>query len=166
MAELTDCLVNYEGWLHHTASGFGDSGLHDDLVQEGRIAMWGQLKKHGSEHVGFMTSQARLRMGQIVRGDGQFGNTEKGRSGRDVKPVASVDQFDVPIGPTQMDIAEAASWAYHHGEIHAAIDSLSPKRREAVVLFLRDGAMTHAQRVALADARAILATELSHLEDR
>lgn len=157
-----EILHNYSGWLHHAASGFGDQNLHDDLVNEGRIAAWRQMEKHGQEHAGFMTSQARLRMGQIARGEKAFGGVKV--PVRDVKPVANVEQFDVDISPAQADIADAAMWAYHSGEIYAAIERLSPGQRAAVRVFLADGIMTHPQRASWADARMRLAEDLRNLE--
>lgn len=158
---LSTTVANYEGWLHHAAAGFGDQNLHDDLVQEGRIAMWRQEVKHGGEHAGFMTSQARLRMSQIAVGEKAFGGIKV--AVRDVKPVASLDQFDVELTPAQADVAEVAMWAYHRGEIYAAIDRLPPRQREAVRVILADGVLTGAQRAAWSDARKRLAVELEGL---
>lgn len=160
-------VANYEIWLRHRAAGLVSMSdqSYDDIIQEGRIAMWRQEESLGREHAGFMTQRASQRMGQIARGEGQLGSTDKGRSGRDVKPVASLDAFDIDIEPATADLAEGVSLAYHHGEIYAAIDRLSPKQQAATRVLLRDGVMTAAQRASWVDARAKLAFELDHLRD-
>lgn len=156
-------VVDFEGWLHHTACQFGDQNMHDDLVQEGRIAMWKQEVKHGGKHAGFMTSQARLRMGQISRGEKAFGGIKV--PVREVKPSCSLEDFEFEIGPATADFADRAVLAYHHGEIYAAIDRLPPKQKEATRILLQDGAMSQAQRMSWVDARRKLAEELAHLKE-
>lgn len=161
-------VAQFHGWLHREANRILDltSPLHDDLVQEGRIAMWKQEIKHGGPHAGFMTSQAALRMRQVAGGEKAFGGVRV--AVRDVAPACSMDQFEpnvrAQMEPELADLAERAMLSYHYGEIHAAVDRLSPGQKAATRKILCDGVLTDRERASWTDARRKLATELDHLK--
>ncbi len=160
-------VANYVTWMHGEANRVLDpwSPMHDDLVQEGLLAAWQQEKKRG-EHAGFMTNQAALQMRSVARGQAMTGSTHKGVASS-VKPVVSFDQFDSPtrdlLSPESADLADRAMIAYHHGEIHQAIDRLPAKQKQAVQSLMLDGVLSARERAAWSEARVKLAIELDHL---
>lgn len=159
-------LADYDRWLHKAANdrlGVGHAA-HDDLVQEGRIAMWGQVEKHGREHAGFMTSQARLRMGDVARGAKAFGGIKV--AVRDVAPATSVEALEaanVPVLAYTSDPAPVACLAYHRQEIADAVDRLTPSERRAAKRVMNDEPRSAADRAAWTTARRKLAVDLDHL---
>lgn len=159
-------VAKYERWLHREAYRVGRID-HDDLVQEGRIAMWKQEIKHGGEHAGFMTNSAALRMRQVAGGEKAFGGIKV--AVRDVAPDVSLDQFEPTVvgrlSPEQTDLAEQAMMAYHHGAISQAINRLPERQRQATLKILTDGAMTPQERAAWTVARQKLAAELAEMRD-
>lgn len=159
-------VAKYERWLHREAYRVGRID-HDDLVQEGRIAMWKQEVKHGGEHAGFMTSQAAMRMRQVAGGEKAFGGIKV--AVRDVAPDVSLDQFEPTVAgklsPEQTDLAEQAIMAYHHGAIYHAVNALPPRQREATIKILTDGVMTPQERASWTTARQKLAVELAAMRE-
>lgn len=160
-------LADYDRWLHKAANdclGVGHA-LHDDLVQEGRIAMWRQVEKHqGREHAGFMTSQARLRMRDVARGAKAYGGIKV--AVRDAAPVTSVEALEaanVPVPAYTCDPSDKASLAYHRQEIADALGRLTPSERRAAKRVMHDEPRTAADRAAWTTARRKLAVELEHL---
>lgn len=159
-------VADFDAWLHREAYRVsGDLGLHEDLVQEGRIAMWRDEVKNHQSHSGFMTRAAGLRMREVSRGDGRQFGSEMARVSRSVVPAVSFDQYDRPVEPTQVDLTDRLVLAYHQGEIHQAIDALPPRQRSAARKILSDGVLTARERAAWVDARRKLSAELAHLSD-
>jgi DNA-directed RNA polymerase specialized sigma24 family protein len=158
--------VSFEAWLQHTAQQMDAPGLTEDLIQEGRIAMWRNEQRRGVTHAGWMTTAARQRMRDVAwNGRSQWGS-ERGTQERSVVPVASVDEFEGEWwAPHQDDFAEWAALAYHHGELARAVGSLTAKQQECVRVVLAGGIMNPAQRAAWVDARRKLRALLQHLEE-
>jgi DNA-directed RNA polymerase specialized sigma24 family protein len=160
-------LRNYDRWLHREANSIlgPTHPLHDDLVQEGRVAMWRSAVKHG-EHAGFMTRSARLRMLSVASGEKAFGGIKV--AVRDVTPVGSIDSLEPKqkdaIAPRVRDIAEQAALAYHHGELYRSISRLPSRQQEAVRTYLTGGVHTARERAAWGDAKKRLAQDLAHLK--
>lgn len=161
-------IQDYDKWLHREANRVLTDPyhpLHDDLVQEGRIAMWKQTESLGREHAGFMTQRATQRMRNVRNGEKAFGGVKV--AVRDVQPVFSIDGLSSGVKesltPQEADLAERAMWAYHHGEIAQALNDLSPRQREAAEKVLTDGVMTPRERASWVDARKKLSVSLSHL---
>jgi DNA-directed RNA polymerase specialized sigma24 family protein len=153
---------DFERWLHREAYRVqGDLGsAHDDLVQEGRIAMWLDEVKNGTSHAGYMTREAALRMREVARGQGrQFGS--------EMRRVAIFPEtaylYDHEMDPVQADLADKLVLAYHRGEIREALDRLPPRQRQAAIKILTDGVLTPQERASWVDARKKLQVELDHL---
>ncbi len=161
-------VADYFRWMHREANRIADpwDPMHDDLVQEGCLAAWQQEQKRG-QHAGFMTKQAALQMRAVAHGQAMTGSTHKGIAGS-VKPACSMDQFEPGLRdrltPEQADLAERAMIAYHHGEIHQAIDRLPARQGQAVRSLMLDGVLSNRERAAWVEARAKLAVELDHLK--
>lgn len=69
--ERNQVLQNYTGWLHTVARGMTDGSLHDDLVQEGYVAMWRALKSHDPDQSSqdfWLKRSATDRMRSVVTG--------------------------------------------------------------------------------------------------
>lgn len=161
--------MSFESWLHATAYRLGGAADHEDLVQEGRIAMWRSAERRGQAHAGWMTIDARRRIHEVaVGGRSQLGSERTDRS-RSVEPVVSLDGLEPEhaeeLAPKEADFAAWAAMAYHHGELARAIAGLSPKQQESVRVVLAGGIMDGAQRAAWVDARRKLRTMLEHLDE-
>lgn len=78
--ERNQALQQYTGWLHTVARNMTNGALHDDLVQEGYIAMWRALGTHNPDKGAldfWLKRQAVLRMKSIVRGDSMTTDQER-----------------------------------------------------------------------------------------
>lgn len=87
---------DFEKWLHQTAYGMTGRVDHEDLVQEGRIAIWKALARadHSAPGLpGYVTRAAKGRMIDIVTGsrretgheapEGKVVTNDRGREARD-----------------------------------------------------------------------------------
>lgn len=135
-------IAAYERWLHKVANAYLQpwDERHDDLVQEGRIAMWRALPKHDPAKgslPSWLTKAATMRMKTLAFGKGQPTGHEAVRGVRDVDVVASLDALIEEDGAEGlMGAADAlleVEMAYHAGEIAEALDSLSPAQRRYVL---------------------------------
>jgi RNA polymerase sigma factor (sigma-70 family) len=75
-------LADFDGWLHRTASGMTGADGHDDLVQEGRIAMWKALERADQDApglAGYVTRAAKGRMIDVVTGRSTLTGHERPR---------------------------------------------------------------------------------------
>lgn len=91
-----DTIADFDGWLHRVALNLGGPDGHDDLVQEGRIALWQALHRADPSNdgwAGYVTKAAKGRMLDVVTGrrrlTGQEAaqesdrTTSRGRAARD-----------------------------------------------------------------------------------
>lgn len=127
-------LEDYGRWLHRVATEIGTREQHDDLVQEGRVAMWRALSSY-DETLGslpsWLTRAAEMRMKDVAWGKGQPFGHEAVRGSRQVEEGMSIDEMEEDSVEALMGHVESA---YHDGEILEAIRALSPKQQEYVVL--------------------------------
>jgi DNA-directed RNA polymerase specialized sigma24 family protein len=72
-------LDDYHNWLYKTAAGMLSGGYYDpdldDLVQEGRIAMWKAYEKYDDckgTLAPWLTNAARMRMKDVAHGHGRW----------------------------------------------------------------------------------------------
>lgn len=131
-------LPDYRRWLHSLAYDIArDDGTHDDLVQEGYIAMWRAFDTYDPDKgalATWLTGAARLRMRDVAYGRGAWTGHEAQR-GRKSVGATSLDAIlaveeDLPV--LAADLLDGIESAYHGGEIAEALDALSPAQREYV----------------------------------
>lgn len=128
----------YHKWLHKMANVYLDptDERHDDLVQEGRIAMWKALQTWDPERVAlptWLTGAAKLRMKDVAFGHGRDTGHEALRGTQHVEPVTSIDAFEDPdVLLSAGESLEGVELAYHYGEIYKALEDLSPAQRRYV----------------------------------
>ena len=192
---IDETIADYEAWLHHRAHQMlpsTDPG-HDDLVQEGRIAMWQAHRTHDPRKgalPSWLTQHATWHMKEVLARRGKWTGSQARRDGRyevrDV-PTVSLEALLAPeddgrfgneaAGGVVPDVADVAMQAYHRAEIQQALEGLSVKQREYVVLrFWGDAAGPELREVFGYDpkglwsspkspaARQKLATALAHLD--
>lgn len=120
-------LTHYRPWLRGVARRMAPHRDIDDLAAEGWIAMWRAL------HTPARTDRpapvdwwlkhiATQRMTMCLR---DWHEPMKQRQHAYTDDVAAVVDLPHELGALEL--------AYHHGEIHAALDSLSPREREYVI---------------------------------
>lgn len=167
-------VADYDKFLHVLANrmlGWPGHPLHEDLVQEGRIAIWRAEQTYDPTKgalPSWVTRAAEMRMKDIAWGTGQPFGREATRGKREVKTTLLEDISPViqeEIEPRTKDIAEHAMWAYHHGELHRTIERLTPRQQEAVRAKLAGGVLTPQERAAWVKARVHLQQELEHLQE-
>lgn len=175
-----DIIADYEGWLHKVANEIGSPAEHDDLVQEGRVAMWRALSSFDESRgslPSWLTRAAEMRMKDVAWGTGQPTGHEPTRGSRPVEEGPSLDEQSEDAVQALLGYVESA---YHDGEVMQIIrEHLSPRQQEYVFLRFWGGleptsraAQTRAlvmefpvlsERWHWQRARAILAEKLAHL---
>jgi RNA polymerase sigma factor (sigma-70 family) len=91
-------LTDFEGWLRREAAYMLPDGTrsreHDDLVQEGRIAMWRALKTFDPDKgalPSWVTRAARTRMRDVAHGHGKPTGHEPNRGSAEAVPSVWID---------------------------------------------------------------------------
>lgn len=136
-----DTLSAYTKWLHKVANSMlnPQDDRHDDLVQEGRIAMWKALSTYDPSKgalPSWLTTAAKTRMKDVAYGHGQPTGKEPTRGRRDVEVSASVDALLEEGAEGIAGVSEAlegVEMSYHEGEIWKALETLSPSQRRYVI---------------------------------
>lgn len=142
-------LEAFNPWLHYVAGRLlpWSHPDHDDVVQEGRIAMWkaiptydGRTDKGGSLE-GWLRMVARRRMLEIAYRRKPPTGTIIDRNVRRIPGVLSLDELcdESPglaeeIVPCAPDIIHEVEIAYHRGEFLDALTRLTETQRRYVVL--------------------------------
>lgn len=173
-------LADYEKWLHKVANSITDAAQHDDIVQEGRVAMWRALSTYDESKgalASWLTRAAEMRMKDVAWGKGQPTGHEAVRGSRQVEEGPSLDEQPEEIVQALLGYVEAA---YHDGEVMQVIrEVLTAKQQEYVFLRFWGGleptsraSQTRAlvkqfpvlgERWHWQRARAVLAERLAHL---
>lgn len=184
--DLVGVLPDYRRWLYAVAYDLLPDGSPDvdDLAQEGHVAMWRAIEAWDPDRgslPSWLTGAARLRMRAIAHSKGQWTGRPETRGSASVRPVASVDAVEDELDALTAgyDVAEAVVMAYHHGEIAAALDALTPAQRRYVLARFWAGVdpasrSPGTRRIAAlipelsrpglwAGTRAVLAERLAHL---
>lgn len=148
---VDEALADYEAWLHHRAHQMLPSTdhRHDDLVQEGRIAMWQAHSKHDPKKgalPAWLTQHATWRMRDVLARRGKWTGSPARRDGRHAvedAPTVSLNALlepdgdrlgDERAGGVVPDIADAAMGAYHRQQIVDALEDLTEGQRRYVLL--------------------------------
>lgn len=190
---VDETLADYEAWLHYRAHQMlpPTDHRHDDLVQEGRIAMWQAHRRHDPGKgalPSWMTQHATWHMREVLARRGKWTGSPARRDGRHQRqdvPTVSLDELieavggrpgDETAGGVVPDIAEAAMGAYHQADIADALGRLTERQRRYVLLrFWHDAAGPELReafgydpkalwsRSGKSAARETLADALSHL---
>lgn len=136
--QLADALPGYRRWLHRVAYDMlpVTSADHDDLVQEGYVAMWRALDTYDSDKgplPSWLTHAARMRMRDVAHGHGQWTGRPEQRGSRSVD-ATSLDELlaTEPEHPSLAGMLDEVELAYHEGEIAEALAALSPAQRRYV----------------------------------
>ena len=157
-------LENYSGWLHATAWKYSsDSSTHEDLVQEGRIAMWRGLTTFDASKgslPSWLTSKARRGMLTAVQRRIWTGTPVSPPHVREI-PAPAIDPDKILT--STVGVPESADLAYHRAEILAAVACLPPGARAA--LYRRFWLDESVPCNSWSRYRPMLAQRLSHLRD-
>jgi RNA polymerase sigma factor (sigma-70 family) len=134
MSPSPEILEDYRGWLYAMARNYSsDIGEHDDLAQEGRIAMWRAMETYDSSKGSlptWITGAARMRMSDVVRRRTWTGTPMRRGHTREapapvMDPTVITDHYD--SGRT-----EGSDLVAHCAEIRAAVAELPPGARSAL----------------------------------
>lgn len=139
---VADVLPSYRRWLHREAyrvAGPDDDRHHDDLVQEGYVAMWRAAQRYDPARgalPAFLTRAASQRMRHVAaRGYRTWTGREPNRGHPAGNPeVLGVDELDVVADVRAVDALADVEWAYHAGDLAAALDGLTERQRRYVLL--------------------------------
>lgn len=140
-ADPDGVLADYHRWLYKVAISMSyNLSDVDDLVQEGRIAMWRALQTFDGEQgslPSWLTRAAQMRMRDIARGRPATGH-EALRAHAEAVVAVSLDSFEEENEAERIfhliDTFDYVETAYHKGLIAKAMETLSPKQREYVFL--------------------------------
>lgn len=138
-------LPKYRKWLYAVARdicGPAFAQHHEDVAQEGYIAMWravGTFDPDLGAAPSYLTHAAMMRMTDVARrGFKTWTGRDPMRGSRDVSVATSVERlregredFDVEDVLSALMLDHAA-FAYHEGEISAALDRLTERERRYV----------------------------------
>jgi DNA-directed RNA polymerase specialized sigma24 family protein len=133
--------LRFEHWAHDRAGRMvaPSSQIYDDLVQEALIAAWRTAAEKGIRNATYITKAARHRMLDVVTGKQMTGgDPTPGPRYRPKEVVLDWQEISAEPGPMDAlleaaDLLGAVEWAYHRGEIGAALSALSPTHRAYVV---------------------------------
>jgi DNA-directed RNA polymerase specialized sigma24 family protein len=184
--------MDFDGWLFNKARWLLGIQAHDrsmleDLVQEGRIAMWraGPAPSHVKPHTHLM-NHAQWRMSDVARSGGWLGKPKASNGAarhRDrmyseaeyVEPSgdSGPDQHAVNFGSIEVDYDRAAFVGAHSAEIRAAVATLTPLAQQRIREWFWEGnnKVSWGSRTwwdgtrGSGGARRKLRTQLAHLEN-
>jgi len=109
----------------------------DDVLQEGRIVQWQVMEKRPEAAPAYISASMSNRIQKVI--NRQTWTGYESRHGRPTDPIRRKDRdsFDDPDFHTVASAAETLDkviFAYHHGEILQALNSLTERQREYVYL--------------------------------
>lgn len=168
----------YRPWLRKVASGMTSGPVVEDLAQEGWIALWQAYRSLDTAKAPadwWLKKKAHGRMLTLVTRDWR---TQKAQTWGIPAGQArsSTDEEMATLGPSVWDelLVELpdVEMAYHAGEIAAALDRLTPRQREYVMLRFWHGYRLPEMRAHFGyepsalwrDAKKALSASLAHLE--
>lgn len=153
-ATITRMVGDYRSWLLNLAGRLLGGHAHpdrDDLVQEGYIAMWRALDSYSEDKgslAGWLTFRARMRMLECLAQKQWTGKPARRDGRHKVEDPAYMDSLDRVVQTDSNDSAshhrtladlvagvehlDGVELAYHHGEILAALEDLTPAQRKYV----------------------------------
>ncbi|MFB7222412.1 RNA polymerase sigma factor [Streptomyces sp. NPDC056227] len=147
---VDEALADYDAWLHRRAHQMLPSTdhRHDDLVQEGRIAMWQAYRQHDPAKgalPSWLTQNATWHMREVLARRGKWTGSPGRWQGRHPVQDLPTESLDVLLDPSDggrrdetaggvvPDIADVAMTAYHRAEIVEALAGLTAGQRRYVL---------------------------------
>jgi RNA polymerase sigma factor (sigma-70 family) len=130
-----EVIADYQGWLHQMARVYSRRiPDHDDLAQEGRIAMWKALGTYDpalGSLPSWLTTAAKFQMRKVAQ-RGTWTGTPMRRGHVREQPAAPMD-INPEGGFTPVAfMPDTVEMAYHQKEIFAALSDLPDEIRTAV----------------------------------
>lgn len=149
--------------------------LHDDLIQEGRIAIWQLSEKMPDKPRGFYGTVAKRRMLDLLTGNKRLTGSLS-RNGRDVADKYLMESLDAPVdkdGTTLYDVLTGQPEPKENSlsqqetilDIDSAISKLTPEQREYVINRFWAGKAVQELPRLWQQIKPKLAKELAHLSD-
>lgn len=134
-----DFLADCAGWLRGVALSYAHDSRYEDVRQEGQITLWRAYRKHADQpsdlRIAYAMREARSRMKDVAWRDARQ-TGQPSRIGRpEVAVVFSMDDLLEDGWESVLhavDAPEGIEWAYHRGEILAALNALTPRQRRYV----------------------------------
>lgn len=130
-----ELLEHYRPWLRKVAAGMTLPDRAEDLAQEGWIALWKATQSYdGSAPLDWwLKRKAHGRMLVVIRNWGSIRNAQHRVVDFDfIESLGDELESAWLIQAISLELPEV-ELAYHHGEIVAALDALTPREREYVV---------------------------------
>lgn len=132
---MDEFIADMQGWLSSRAARLCQSPTArsriDDVMQEGRITLWRTYAETGSTEEA--CARAHWRMKDVAWGDDPLhtGAEPRERFTLQHKPesVDALLEAGISEAFSTVEGLSDVEWAYHHGEIMAAIAALTPKQR-------------------------------------
>lgn len=160
-----EILIRYESWLQKAARSIaGSSSPHlEDLVQEGRLALWHALSTYDPDRgklPSWLVYKARYRMYEVLQGKPWTGQPPRFHGKQGIQEPAHVVSLDasprqtadggaqeplsatVPPPRDTPDDTESAELAYHDDELCAALARLTPQQQRYVTARFWEGMTT------------------------
>ncbi len=141
ISEVDLLLDNYRQWLLKMATVIapGKPDLWQDLAQEGHVAMFRALKTYDETKgslPSWLTTAAKLRMADVFRRDTWLGTPMRRGHTREHKalPVDIQDEHIIELLGHTSEVFDLVLTRYHDGDVLQALNQLTPKQREYVVL--------------------------------
>lgn len=131
-----------------------DPAMWEDVLNEGRIAIWDVLTKRPDADSRYVSAAMSNRMTSAASRDDWTGKpSQQGRVEASRRTVASFDDPDFAWEPAAPDLLDDVLRAYHHGELMAALNQLTPRQRHYVYSRFWEG-KTNAEIAAELDTTA------------
>lgn len=131
--QIEQILRDYNSWLYKTANSLSkDSHMVEDLVQEGRIAMWKAYNSYDPDRgplSPWLMFKARNRMLTSVTSDRWEGTTRVPGSLAAKIPIPVEDKY---LNSESCAASESYAIAFHREEIIEAVNTLTPSQRRFV----------------------------------
>lgn len=131
-------IADFEKWLHAVANRLlrgASEDDHQDLVQEGRVAMWRALATFDESkgaRASWLVRAAETRMKDVAWGKGQPFGHEAHRGVREAEIGGSLDELEEQQVEALLGYVEEA---FHDGEVLRIIrERLTPRQQEYVFL--------------------------------
>lgn len=132
-------LETYRGWLRSVAATMTSPYLVEDLAQEGWIAMWRALQTFDPAKgalPAWLTRKALWRMRTCIADQAWLGRPARHLGRGAIRDTTEYPSSDDPVWERLAadDAMDGVLWAYHRGEVLAAVAQLSPAQRRYVYL--------------------------------